>query len=142
MALPRAILDKRGPLTSEEWAFVRRHTIIGERIVSAAPALVEVARLVRSSHERFDGGGYPDGIAGTAIPIGARIIFVCDAFDAMTSDRPYRLARTPRDSLAELERCAGTQFDPEIVAAFMAVLSEPTTAPTASSWQAARLGDG
>jgi putative nucleotidyltransferase with HDIG domain len=126
IAIPNAILEKAGPLSVQEWVFIRRHTIIGERILNAAPALAEVARLVRSSHERYDGGGYPDALVGDVIPIGSRIISVCDAFDAMTSDRPYRLAMTPHDALAELERCSGTQFDPEVVAAFQAALSEPT----------------
>ncbi len=95
----------------------------------AAPALAEVALLVRSSHERYDGGGYPDGLVGDAIPIGARIIAVCDAFDAITSDRPYRLARTPQDALAELQRCSAAQFDPEVVAAFEATLYQPHRGP-------------
>jgi len=129
IAIPNAILDKPGPLDAEEWEFIRRHTIIGERIVNAAPALAEVALLVRSSHERCDGGGYPDGLTGDAIPIGSRIISVCDAFDAMTSDRPYRLAMTPHDALAELQRCSGTQFDGEVVAAFAATLYQPTREP-------------
>jgi HD-GYP domain-containing protein (c-di-GMP phosphodiesterase class II) len=126
VAIPTAILDKTGPLSDQEWTFIRGHTIVGERILNAAPALGEVAHLVRSSHERYDGDGYPDGLVGEAIPIGSRIIFVCDAFDAMTSNRPYRLAMTPRDALAELQRCSGTQFDPVVVTAFQAVLSEPT----------------
>ena len=91
VAIPDAILEKPGPLSEDEWEFVRRHTVIGERIVSAAPALTRVAALVRSHHERLDGTGYPDGLAGDQIPLGARIIFVCDAFDAITSPRPYRL---------------------------------------------------
>ena len=103
---------------------MRRHTIIGERIVAAAPALRPVAALVRSSHERWDGGGYPDGLAGEEIPLGARIVAVCDAFDAMIADRPYRARAWTRPSaLAELERCAGTQFDPAVVAAFAAAWS-------------------
>jgi diguanylate cyclase (GGDEF)-like protein len=126
VAIPTAILDKTGPLSDQEWTFIRRHTIVGERILNAAPALGEIAHLVRSSHERYDGDGYPDGLVGEAIPIGSRIIFVCDAFDAMTSNRPYRLAMTPRDALAELQRCSGTQFDPVVVTAFQAALSEPT----------------
>jgi diguanylate cyclase (GGDEF)-like protein len=126
IAIPNAILEKPGPLSVQEWGFVRRHTIIGERILNAAPALAEVARLVRSTHERYDGGGYPDALVGDASPIGSRIISVCDAFDAMTSDRPYRLAMTPHDALAELQRCSGTQFDSKIVAAFQAALSDPT----------------
>jgi len=118
MAIPDEILRKPGPLTDEEWAFVRQHTIIGERILSAAPALLPVAKLVRSSHERFDGSGYPDGLAGDTIPLGSRIVAVCDAFQAMTSPRPYRPAIPVEDALAELRACAGTQFDPEVVSAF------------------------
>ena len=118
-AVPDAILNKPGPLTEDEWAFMHRHTIIGERIMQSAPALAPAAPLVRSSHERFDGGGYPDGLAGETIPLGARIISVCDAYDAMVSDRAYRPALSHQDALAELERCAGTQFDPRVVRAFV-----------------------
>ena len=96
VAIPDAILGKPGPLTEEEWTFVRRHPIIGERIILAAPALARVAALVRSSHERWDGAGYPDGLAGDAIPLGARIVAVGRRFAAMTAGRPYRAARTPR----------------------------------------------
>jgi diguanylate cyclase (GGDEF)-like protein len=115
VAIPDAILGKPGPLTDEEWAFVRRHTLIGERIILAAPALARVAALVRSSHERWDGAGYPDRLAGDAIPVGARVVAVADAFAAMTAGRPYRAALTPAQALAELERCAGSQFDPAVV---------------------------
>ncbi len=118
MAIPDEVLGKPGPLTKEEWAFVRQHTIIGERILSAAPALLPVAKLVRSSHERFDGSGYPDGLGGDAIPLGARIVAVCDAFHAMTSVRAYRPAIQVDDALAELRACAGSQFDPDVVTAF------------------------
>ena len=118
VAIPDEIIAKPGPLDDEEWAFMRRHTIIGERILAAAPALGPAARLVRSSHEAWDGRGYPDGLAGAEIPLGARIIAVCDAFDAMISDAPVRAARTAGEALAELRRCAGTQFDPAVVAAF------------------------
>jgi diguanylate cyclase (GGDEF)-like protein len=124
VAIPDAILDKPGPLDDEEWAFMRRHTLIGERILAAAPSLLPVGRLVRASHERWDGGGYPDGLAGTAIPLGARIVAVADAFDAMTTNRPYSKARTAAVALAELRRCAGTQFDAEIVALFETVVFE------------------
>jgi len=118
MAIPDAILQKPGPLDEEEWAFMRGHTIIGERILAAAPALMPVAALVRSSHEHWDGTGYPDGLAGEDIPLGARVVGVCDAFDAMTSERPYREARSVEEAFAELHRCAGTQFDPRVVEAF------------------------
>jgi diguanylate cyclase (GGDEF)-like protein len=124
IAIPDAILGKPGGLDPDEWDFVRRHTAIGERILSAAPALVTVARLVRASHERWDGTGYPDKLAADAIPLGARIIAVCDAFDAMTTDRPYSRARPEAEALVELRRCAGSQFDPEIVEAFAMVLGE------------------
>ncbi len=103
---------------------MRRHTLAGERIIAAAPALSNVARLVRSSHERWDGDGYPDALAGEAIPLGARIVAVADAFDAMTSDRPYRTAISRADALAELHRCAGTQFDPAVVDAFCAASAQ------------------
>jgi diguanylate cyclase (GGDEF)-like protein len=123
-AIPDAILEKPGPLTPGEWEFMRRHTIIGERILGAAPALARAARLVRSSHERFDGSGYPDGLAGREIPIGSRVIAVCDAYDAMTSDRAYRPPMSPKHAISELRACAGVQFDPDVVDAFCAVLDE------------------
>jgi diguanylate cyclase (GGDEF)-like protein len=124
VAIPDAILEKPGPLDEREWSFIRRHTLIGERILAVAPALVPVARLVRSSHERFDGDGYPDGLAGDEIPLGARIVAVCDAYNAMTSDRPYRRALAPDAALEELRRCAGSQFDPVVVKAFAGTLDQ------------------
>ena len=123
LAVPDAILDKPGPLNDEEWALMHRHTIVGERILLAAPALAGVAPLVRASHERWDGGGYPDGLIGEQIPLGARIVSLCDAFDAMVTDRAYRRAMSVQDALEELDRCAGTQFDPAVVRAFRAVLA-------------------
>src|SRR5207248_3081668 len=119
MAIPDEILEKAGPLTDEEWKFVRRHTLVGERILLAAPALSHVAGIVRSSHERFDGSGYPDGLAGEAIPLPARIVFVCDAFDAMTSRRSYAGRLSKAEAVDELRREAGRQFDPDIVQAFL-----------------------
>jgi diguanylate cyclase (GGDEF)-like protein len=120
-AVPRTVLNKPGPLDAHDWEFMHGHTLVGERIVLAAPALAHTAPLIRSSHERIDGAGYPDGLAGEQIPIGARIIAVCDAFDAMTSDRPYRAATTTEAALTELARCAGSQFDPEVVRVFSAI---------------------
>ena len=102
---------------------MRQHTIVGERMLHMAPALAGVARLVRWSHERVDGAGYPDGLVGDEIPLGARIVAVCDAFDAMTSDRPYRHAVSADEAVAELHRHSGTQFDAEVVAAFQAELA-------------------
>jgi two-component system cell cycle response regulator len=127
IAIPDAILAKPGPLDEQEWQFMRRHTILGERILMAASALRPVARLVRSSHERLDGGGYPDGLRGEQIPLGSRIIFVCDAYDAMTADRAYSRAIAPSEAVRELRACAGTQFDPVVVEAFIATLAEPST---------------
>jgi two-component system cell cycle response regulator len=118
VAIPDSILNKPEGLDVDEWAFIRRHTLIGERIVSAAPALGPVAPLVRSSHERWDGDGYPDGLVGEAIPIAARVVMVCDAYHAMTADRPYRRAMSAEVAMDELRRCAGSQFDPSVVEAF------------------------
>jgi diguanylate cyclase (GGDEF)-like protein len=119
VAVPDAILAKPGPLREEEWEFVRRHPVIGERIIDGAPALHRVGALVRASHERWDGTGYPDRIGGADIPLGARIVAVADAFAAMTARRPYRPARTADAAIAELRECAGTQFDPAVVEAFV-----------------------
>ncbi len=119
-AIPDAILNKPGPLADDEWMFMRRHTLVGERILAVAPALMPVALLVRSSHERWDGNGYPDGLEAQRIPLGARIVAVCDAFDAMTSKRPYAPAISPEAAIEELEQSAGTQFDPDVVRIFAA----------------------
>jgi two-component system cell cycle response regulator len=131
VAIPETILEKRGPLDPAEWWHIRRHTVVGERIVAAAPALGRVAKIVRSTHERHAGGGYPDGLAGEEIPLGARIVAVCDAFDAMTRDRPYRGAMDPELALAELRACAGDQFDPAVVDAFVRIWRE--TMPAAGA---------
>jgi diguanylate cyclase (GGDEF)-like protein len=128
-AIPDAILNKPGLLDEQEWDFMRRHTVIGERILLAAPSLAPTAELVRSSHEAFDGTGYPDKLRGEEIPLGARIIAVCDAFDAMTSTRAYRGARSAGDAFAELRRCAGTQFDPDVVEVFCALVEDHDVAP-------------
>ncbi len=117
MAIPSSVLQKPGALSPDEWELIRRHPIIGERIIGTAPALQRSARLVRSSHERIDGQGYPDGLSGGDIPLGARIICATDAFEAMTSERPYGRTLSQAAALAELRRCAGTQFDPDVVAA-------------------------
>ena len=122
-AIPASILDKPGPLNDIERSFMERHTMIGERIVAAAATLEVIAPIVRSAHERADGAGYPDGLMLDEIPICSRIIAVVDAFDAMTNDRPYRLATTSIAALAELRRNSGTQFDPAVVDAFAVVLS-------------------
>ncbi len=136
IAIPDAILTKPGPLNAEEWGFMSRHTILGERILAAAAALRPVAGLVRSSHERFDGKGYPDGLRGEGIPLGARIIFVCDAFDAMISERSYSSAVPAAEAIAELRACAGTQFDPAVVEAFIASFGGPPSVRPASCGEA------
>ena len=118
MAVPDEILQKPGPLDSGERDFMRQHTLVGERILAAAPALEPVARLVRASHERWDGSGYPDGLKGEEIPLGARIIAVCDAFHAMTSSRVYQQPVSPTVALDELRRSAGSQLDPYVVKVF------------------------
>jgi HD-GYP domain-containing protein (c-di-GMP phosphodiesterase class II) len=124
VAVPEAILQKPDRLDQSERAIIERHSEVGERILAAAPAMVPVAGLVRSSHERFDGHGYPDHRRGGGIALGARIIAVCDAFHAMTSDRPYQPPVQAGEAIAELRRAAGTQFDPEVVEAFCAALAE------------------
>ena len=121
LAIPEEILGKEGDLTGDEWEFVKRHPLIGERILAAAPDFGGAARLVRASHERWDGTGYPDRLIGPEIPLGARIISVCSAFEAMTTRRPYAPQLETEDALSELVRCAGTQFDPDVVAAFASV---------------------
>jgi len=123
MAIPDTVWNQPGPLGERDLELVRQHTIIAERILSVAPPMRGVAGLVRASHEHFDGGGYPDGLAGEEIPLGARIITVCDAFEAMVADRCYREPVGIPEALAELRRCAGTQFDPKVVEAFIEELN-------------------
>jgi diguanylate cyclase (GGDEF)-like protein len=123
--IPRSILHKPSALDATEWDAIRRHTTTGETILNAAPALSGVAAIVRSTHERIDGDGYPDALAGEAIPLGSRIIAVCDAFDAMTSDRSYHSAIPREAAIAELEAASGTQFDRRVVAAARTVLEHP-----------------
>ncbi len=124
MAIPDAILKKPGPLDREEWEFIRGHTVVGERIISAAPSLSQVSRIVRSSHERYNGSGYPDSLKGDEIPLPSRIIAVCDAFDAMIGPRPYRLGMNTDNAASELRRCAGAQFDPVVIEFFLSVVDE------------------
>jgi diguanylate cyclase (GGDEF)-like protein len=119
IAVPDEILHKDGDLSPEEWKLMRKHPLIGQRVLDAAPALEEVAKLVRSTHERWDGGGYPDGLAGREIPLGSRVILICDAYNAMTEGRAFRAARSNEQALAELSEGAGTQFDPQLVKTFI-----------------------
>ncbi|HVW19007.1 MAG TPA: HD domain-containing phosphohydrolase [Solirubrobacteraceae bacterium] len=130
IALPDAIVNARGPLTPEQRAFVELHTLVGERLLRANLGLDEVSAIVRSTHERWDGGGYPDGLSGEEIPLGARIVAVCAAFQDMTSPRAHRPALIARQAIEELRRGSGAQFDPHIVAAFVDAFEEsPETRP-------------
>ena len=120
IGIPGNILNKPAELTREEFDTMAQHTVIGERIISRIDYLVPIARIIRSAHERWDGKGYPDGHRGEEIPLASRILLVCDAFDAMTTDRPYRSALPIDEALSELARHAGTQFDPRVVDVFLA----------------------
>jgi diguanylate cyclase (GGDEF)-like protein/putative nucleotidyltransferase with HDIG domain len=119
VGIPDAILNKPGPLTTEERAVMAEHPVIGERILKSIGGFAPVAAIVRHEHESFDGSGYPDGISGDDIPIGSRIILACDAYHAMTSDRPYRKRMSHQDAFVELRKCAGQQFDPNVTAALV-----------------------
>ena len=123
--IPAEIINKPAALTMEERAVINTHTIEGERMLERVGGLLgEVGRLVRSCHERWDGQGYPDGLAGEEVPLGARIISVCDAYDAMVTDRPYRAGTDSESAIRELRRCAGSHFDRAVVEAFCAMLGE------------------
>jgi len=127
LAIPDSVLSKTEPLDEQELAFIRTHTLIGQRIVDASPALNEVGKIVRATHERWDGSGYPDGLAGEQIPLPARIISICDTYCAMIDKRAHGQVRTPGEALAELERLGGSQFDPALVKVFCAL--EPARQP-------------
>jgi HD-GYP domain-containing protein (c-di-GMP phosphodiesterase class II) len=123
VAIPKEIINKPGPLDDAEWEIMRTHTIEGQRMLDRVGGFMrEVGAIVRGSHERFDGGGYPDGLAREEIPLEARIISACDAYNAMTTTRPYRKAMEPAIAAAELIRCAGSQFDPKVVEAVLTVV--------------------
>jgi GGDEF domain-containing protein len=124
LAVPEAILEKRTALSPEEAELIRERPVAGERIIGSAPGLAPVASLVRASSEHYDGSGFPDAVAGEAIPLGARIISVAVAYAALTAPRPYRPAGSTEDALAELRRCAGSQFDPRVVEALAADIGE------------------
>jgi HD-GYP domain-containing protein (c-di-GMP phosphodiesterase class II) len=124
VAVPSEILLKPGPLTDDEWVVMRSHAAVGGDLVARIDAFAHLAPSVRASHERWDGGGYPDGLAGEKIPLPARIIAACDTFDAIVTNRPYRPARSPQEACAELERVAGSQLDPVVVAALVDELAD------------------
>jgi two-component system, cell cycle response regulator len=127
-AVPRAILHKPAPLSAVEWSVMRRHPEWGWRMLADIPGLEAVAQAVHAHHERWDGTGYPLGLGAEAIPFASRMVAVCDAFSAMSADRPYRAACQPFEALLELQRCAGTQFDPLVVDAFVARAGEAKVA--------------
>ena len=124
VAIPDAILGKPAPLDPREWEIMRTHTIAGEEILVAVPELAEVAPLVRHSHERWDGCGYPDGLAGEEVPLASRIVLCADAFDAIRSDRPYRPGRPASAALREIRSHAGRQFEPDVVEALAELVGE------------------
>jgi diguanylate cyclase (GGDEF)-like protein len=130
IGIPDQILHKPGPLTAEEWVLMREHPVIGERILSPLPGLSDVATAVRHEHERWDGRGYPDGLAGEDIPLASRIVLTCDAYNALVSDRPYRKRLSDATAEAELRRCSGTQFDPRVVEALLECIREGVEEPS------------
>jgi HD-GYP domain-containing protein (c-di-GMP phosphodiesterase class II) len=122
--VPGSIINKPGPLHPDEWEVIQRHTIEGQEMLERVGGLLgHIGRIVRSCHEHWDGAGYPDGLAGKAIPRVARVVSACDAFSAMTTDRAYRLARSHEQAIAELHRCSGSQFDPDVIDALVAISS-------------------
>jgi len=130
ISVPKDILHKPGELDPAEREIMRRHTVIGEEMLKqVGGTLASVGQFVRASHERYDGQGYPDGLSGEWIPIQSRIVAACDAYSAMTTDRPYRAAMSVEDALAELRHCAGTQFDPAVVDALERVVGAPVESP-------------
>jgi HD-GYP domain-containing protein (c-di-GMP phosphodiesterase class II) len=121
IAVPEVILNKDGKLTEEEFSYIKEHPARGESILKPVVELNEVCRIVRSHHERYDGKGYPDGLTGQAIPLGARIMAVADTYDAITSDRPYRKGKSHNYAVKEIVKCSGSQFDPEVVENFIEI---------------------
>lgn len=124
VGIPDKILNKPGRLDDEEYEVMKQHSSIGHKIADASDELRDIADLVLKHHEKWDGTGYPLGLAGKEIPIECRIIAVCDAFDAMVNDRPYRNAMTSEEAISELQRCSGTQFDPAILTVFMQYIKQ------------------
>src|SRR5215218_2775115 len=129
IGIPDRVLHKPGPLDAEEWALMKEHPAIGERILRPLPGFGAIATAVRHEHERWHGGGYPDGLAGEAIPVASRIVLACDAWNALVSDRPYRRALPEDEARAELRRSAGSQFDRGLIDALLACLDAPDADP-------------
>jgi HD-GYP domain-containing protein (c-di-GMP phosphodiesterase class II) len=135
VAIPDTVLQKCGPLTEHEFELVRTHPVVGARIVSSVSDLAHLAPAIRSGHERWDGLGYPDGLSGDEIPVPSRVTFVCDAYDAMISARPYRPPLAPPEARAEVRRNAGTQFCPQAAGALLQVLDRPRSPGRAAAWR-------
>jgi putative nucleotidyltransferase with HDIG domain len=142
VGVPEIILNKSGPLNPDEWETMKEHVQFGYKLLESLQPLAEVRAMVLHHHEMFDGSGYPEGRAGEDIPLGARVIAIADAYDTITSDRTYKKARSAQAALAEIERCAGAQFDPDLVRIFVAAMQEFSKAPmTASAATATRSQD-
>lgn len=124
LGIPPWVLEKPGPLSDHELGLMREHSVIGQHMLERRPELLTIAPLIRATHERWDGTGYPDGLRGPAIPLPSRIVAVCDAFDAMTKPRVYSGSKSIDAALRELDRCAGTQFDPGVVTAFRSLFED------------------
>jgi HD-GYP domain-containing protein (c-di-GMP phosphodiesterase class II) len=124
VTMPAEVLDKPGPLSSADWSVMCQHTVIGERILRSVPEMIGVARIVRSSHERWDGRGYPDGLRGVQIPLASRILLCVEAYHAIQCERPWRPARSSAEALEEIAARAGAQFDPRVAAALQTVVAE------------------
>ncbi len=129
VGIPERILHKPARLDPDEWEIMKAHAYLGAKILEPLRGITRIQEMVKHHHESVDGTGYPDGLRGTEIPLGARILAIADAYDTMTSDRTYRPARSPDDALAELERCAGSQIDAQLVSLFaQSIHSEPPVA--------------
>jgi HD-GYP domain-containing protein (c-di-GMP phosphodiesterase class II) len=133
MGISDAVLGKPGPLDAGEWEEIKEHPKVGERIVASIESLTHLAPIVRAEHEWWNGQGCPDGLSGEEIPLASRIVLACDAFHAMTSDRPYRKAMRPEDAVRELEKEAGEQFDPQVIRSLVEVLTSQRLAPPGGS---------
>jgi HD-GYP domain-containing protein (c-di-GMP phosphodiesterase class II) len=134
IGVPENILRKPGRLTDEEFEYIRKHPEFGWMVLRGVEGFEEISQMLLHHHERLDGKGYPGGLSGDEIPLGARIIAVADSFDAITSDRPYRRAASAEDAAREIERCSGTQFDPEIVRAFRVHLNRSLLKTSANAY--------